>query len=294
MMAMLDSIKGPDGQIKKPILISLVGAGGLLAYLALKGGGSTTSTGQSSALTPDLTGLQTALDNLLANQGSGSGGSGGGVAAPLPGGTVTDGGIIVSPSIPSVSLPTLAVAQPSVPQAPGSSGSAGGGGSGTGSVIQPIAKAPTVYGGLAVAAAPAVRVVSGATMALRNQPTTGVITPFIAALPVGSTIKPGVTTVATPSGGVRMVSTGVSPIAGAMYEGRTVPVAAPRVVSGKTMALRAAAAAPAVRVVSGKTMALRTASAGSSGGGRWTVPTPVYHAPAPLAKPKSNATPTRL
>jgi hypothetical protein len=289
MMPMLDSIKGPDGQIKKPILISLIGAGGLLAYLALKGGSSTTSTGQSSALTPDLTGLQTALDNLLANQGSGQGGSGGGV------GTIPNS-IVTAPGFPSGSsiLPTDTVAQPSVPQAPGSSGSAGGGGSGTGSVIQPIAKAPTVYGGLAVAAAPAVRVVSGATMALRNQPTTGVITPFIAALPVGSTIKPGVTTVATPSGGVRMVSTGVSPIAGAMYEGRTAPVAAPRVVSGKTMALRAAAAAPAVRVVSGKTMALRTASGGSSGGGTWTVPKPVYHAPAPLARPKSNRTPTKL
>ena len=47
MMPILDSIKGPDGKIKKPILFSLIGAGGLLAYLALKGGsGSTTSTGR--------------------------------------------------------------------------------------------------------------------------------------------------------------------------------------------------------------------------------------------------------
>ena len=71
-MAMLDSLKDPNtGKIKTPILISLVGAGGLLAFLVLKGGGSstTTSAGQSSPLTPDLTGLQAALQSLAANQG---------------------------------------------------------------------------------------------------------------------------------------------------------------------------------------------------------------------------------
>src|ERR1035437_5395292 len=82
-MPILDSIKGPDGQIKKPILISLIGAGGLLAYLMLsKGGSSTTSTGQSSALTPDLTGLQTGLDALLSDQGGG--GTGGGIYTGTP------------------------------------------------------------------------------------------------------------------------------------------------------------------------------------------------------------------
>lgn len=283
-MAMLDSIKGPDGQIKKPILISLVGAGGLLAYLALKGGsGSTTSTGQSSALTPDLTGLQTALDNLLANQGSGQGGSGGGVAIP-PTGTVTAPGF---PTPGAVSLPTLAVAQPSVPQAPGSSGSGGGGGGGTGQVLQSIAKAPTVYGGLAVAAPTPVTKVS-----------TGVITPFIAALPIGSTIKPGVTTVATPSGGVRMVSTGVSPIAGAMYEGKATVAAKPYVAPKPVAKVVSTGATPKkAALYEGRTIVAAKPYVAPKPVAKVVAkvaPKPVYHAPAPLAKPKSNATPTRL
>src|ERR1035437_5500121 len=87
-MALLDSIKDPNtGKIKTPILISLVGAGGLMAYLVLKGGssGTTTSAGQSSPLTPDLTGLQTALQSL--GGGGSTGGAGGGSGNVLPPGS---------------------------------------------------------------------------------------------------------------------------------------------------------------------------------------------------------------
>src|ERR1035437_5109339 len=77
-MPMLDGLKDENGKIKKPILISLIGAGGLLGYLMLSKGtsGTTTSAGQSSPLTPDLTALQTALQSL--GQGNNTSGGGGG------------------------------------------------------------------------------------------------------------------------------------------------------------------------------------------------------------------------
>src|ERR1035437_6205620 len=82
-MAIMDSLKDENGKLKKPILISLIGAGGLLAYLMLSKGssGTTTSAGQSSALTPDLTGLQTALQGLAAGGGSGTGSGGSGTGS---------------------------------------------------------------------------------------------------------------------------------------------------------------------------------------------------------------------
>lgn len=167
-MALLDSIKDPNtGKIKTPILISLVGAGGLVLFLVMKGSGSgtTTSAGQSSPLTPDLTGLQTALQGLAANGGAGGQGGGSGTTPsidPPPstvidttggytgGGTVPQaiGTLAVTPVAQGLSSPTINT-QPSVPQVPGSSGSGGGGGGGTGQVIHPIAQSPTVYGGLA-------------------------------------------------------------------------------------------------------------------------------------------------
>lgn len=71
---MLEQFKDENGQLKKPILISLIGAGGLVVYLLWKNSSSsTTSTGQSTALTPDLTGLQTAIDSLGSGAGGGSG-----------------------------------------------------------------------------------------------------------------------------------------------------------------------------------------------------------------------------
>ena len=169
-MPMLDSLKDENGKLKKPILISLIGAGGLLGYLMLSKGSSgstTTSAGQSSPLTPDLTGLQTALQSLgqnSSNTGGGQSGSSPSLDPPAtydPSTGVSTGNVIpsqgtlpvaptpnVSVSTPVVTSPNMA--QPTVPQAPGSSGSQGGGGGGTGQVIQSIAKAPTVYGGVTV------------------------------------------------------------------------------------------------------------------------------------------------
>jgi hypothetical protein len=187
-MAIMDSLKDENGKLKKPILISLIGAGGLLAYLMLsKGsGGTTTSAGQSSPLTPDLTGLQTALQGLAAGGGGGGGGSGTGpsidplpftpVGNPNPTPTPTPTPVTNNPdptptpdqiipinnyadqrsndpnnvakSLTPVVLP-YNTQQPAVAQMPGSSGSQGGGGGGTGQVIQPIAKSATVYGGVA-------------------------------------------------------------------------------------------------------------------------------------------------
>src|ERR1035437_6881876 len=181
-MAIMDSLKDENGKLKKPILISLIGAGGLLAYLMLSKGssGTTTSAGQSSPLTPDLTGLQTALQGLAAGGGGGGGGSGTGpsidplpftpVGNPNPTPTPTPTPVTNNPdptptpdqiipinnyadqrsndpnnvakSLTPVVLP-YNTQQPAVAQMPGSSGSQGGGGGGTAQVIQPIAKSAT-------------------------------------------------------------------------------------------------------------------------------------------------------
>jgi hypothetical protein len=99
---------------------------------------------------------------------------------------------------------------------------------------------------------------------------------------------PATVRVATPSGGVRTVSTGAGPVSSAMYEGSG-GTAGVRVVSGATMAARAAAAAPAVRVVSGATMAARAKAAAPK-----PAPKPVYHPPPKPALVKSNARPRAL
>lgn len=138
-MAILDSIKDPStGQIKKPILYSLLGGGALFAYLLLKGGsGGTSSTGQTTALTPDLSGLQDAIKGLMG--GAGASGANGGVAS--------GGGATITTPTPTGDTPNAPVSTPTGYIA-GSSGAAGGGGSGTGLVINPIAKSPQVYAGL--------------------------------------------------------------------------------------------------------------------------------------------------
>lgn len=126
-MAILDSIKDPQtGQIKKPILYSLIGGGALLVFLLLKGKGSAVpglaSTGQTTPLTPDLTGLQDAIKNLTGSGIAGSGSAG--------------------------STTTVTNYTGSATNVAGSSGAGGGGGGGTGQVIHPIAKSPSVYAGL--------------------------------------------------------------------------------------------------------------------------------------------------
>lgn len=135
-MAILDSIKDPStGQIKKPILYSLIGGGALFAYLIFKNrstsASSTSSTGQSTALTPDLTALEQAIQGLAGNKTS---------ITP----TTTSSGAPSYTRLPFVPGPT---SKP-IALLPGSSGAAGGGGGGTGQVLHPIAKAPTVYAGL--------------------------------------------------------------------------------------------------------------------------------------------------
>lgn len=73
---MLESIKDENGQIKKPILFSLIGGAGLVGYLLLKGSGSssgTASTGQSSDLSTQLAALQDAITGLAGSGGTGSG-----------------------------------------------------------------------------------------------------------------------------------------------------------------------------------------------------------------------------
>lgn len=140
-MAILDSLKDPaTGQIKKPILYSLIGGAGLFAYLLLHKGGvsGAVSTGQTTPLTPDLTGLQDALKTLAGNGTTGptngtngsNGSNGSNGTNGTSGGTGNTGGYTGGGNVA------------------GSSGAGGGGGGGTGSVIHPIAKAPSVYAGL--------------------------------------------------------------------------------------------------------------------------------------------------
>ena len=177
-MGMLDKLKDPKtGQIKKPILFSLVGGAGLIGYMLLAGKGGPSgvvSTGQTTPLTPILDGLQDALKGLTGNKattpaagGVGGGGSGAGPSVdPPPGfGTTTTtpstgGGGYVTPSLTSVS---------------GSSGAGGGGGGGTGQVIQPIAKAPTVYAGLTVGQTPIVNASTGFVTGTKAIATTTVV-----------------------------------------------------------------------------------------------------------------------
>lgn len=78
---MLEGLKDENGQIKKPILFSLIGGAGLVGYLLLKGSGSTSSatptasTGQSTDLTGAIAALQAAIDGATgATGGSGTGG----------------------------------------------------------------------------------------------------------------------------------------------------------------------------------------------------------------------------
>ena len=165
-MSALDSIKDPNtGKIKKPILISMIGAGGLVVYLLISSkSGETTANGQSSSLTPDLTGLQDALRSASNNDSGGRGGGGGGASGsspsldPPPGfGTVSSPSpsVIATPSptpsptpIDSNDMPIVNL-NPYVDE-PGDSGNAGGGGSGTTTLLTPIAKSPDVYGGISV------------------------------------------------------------------------------------------------------------------------------------------------
>ena len=86
-MGLLDNIKDENGQIKKPILFSLVGATGLVGYMMLSNRGqpAVIASGASSGLTPDLSALADALKGLTGQPSSGGstgngggGGSGGG------------------------------------------------------------------------------------------------------------------------------------------------------------------------------------------------------------------------
>src|SRR5450830_555716 len=75
-MPILDSIKDPaTGQIKKPILFSMIGGGGLVAYLLFKGK-ATAGVSQTGQPALDLSGLASALNDLAGGGGlAGSGGS---------------------------------------------------------------------------------------------------------------------------------------------------------------------------------------------------------------------------
>ena len=83
---MLESLKDENGQIKKPILYVGLGGAALIGYMMLKSGGgsSTTSQGQSSAVTPDLSALQSALQGLNGSSGVGDGTSGGSGVGQTP------------------------------------------------------------------------------------------------------------------------------------------------------------------------------------------------------------------
>ena len=150
MMALLDNIKDENGKVKKPILYSAIAAAVIVGYMILKGKSTVTATGTSSALTPDLSALMDAIKNLGSGVGTTSPSSGGG-----GGGSGSSPSLDppkVSASIPKGETPISAPTYTNTPSAPllgGSSGASGGGGSGTGLILHPIAKTPTVYGGMA-------------------------------------------------------------------------------------------------------------------------------------------------
>lgn len=143
---MFESLKDPNtGQLKKPILISMVVAGGLVLFLLIRGKGSgssgVVSTGLTTPLTPDLTGLADALKKLnQSNQGGIAGVPASGTSQP------TDTTGLSNYQSPPPYLDDTP-STPTSPPIPGSDGTAGGGGGGTGQVIYPIAKDPSVYGG---------------------------------------------------------------------------------------------------------------------------------------------------
>ena len=87
---MLESLKDENGALKKPVLFSLIGAAGLVGYLILKGGGISGASSQSSSspLTPDLSALQTAIDDL-ASGATGNGTGSGNTTTPPSGGATT-------------------------------------------------------------------------------------------------------------------------------------------------------------------------------------------------------------
>ncbi len=148
---MFESLKDPaTGQIKKPILYSLIGGGGLLVYLLLSGKSGSSgvvSTGLTTPLTPDLTGLADALKTLdQSNQGGIMGVAASGTAASDTAATSGSGTIAGYSGGGAVSTTDVVAVSGG---ASDNGGAAGGGGSGTGVVIAPIAKSPSVYGGLA-------------------------------------------------------------------------------------------------------------------------------------------------
>ena len=162
-MAILDSLKDPNtGQIKKPILFSMIGAGGLVTYLLFKGK-TTAGVSQTGQPALDLSGLTNAIQGMAGGSGGGGGGSGTGASLDPPasfgnntnviplGSGVGLHGYAPTPkpsTTPISSIGNNTSAVPMSPIVPGSSGAAGGGGGGTGSVIHAIAKDPTVYAGL--------------------------------------------------------------------------------------------------------------------------------------------------
>ena len=180
-MSMLDSIKDPNtGKIKTPILISLIGAGGLVAYLFISGKGTSQAGGVSGA--PLDTGA--GGGGLPPTGGdSGSGAPPNPEPLPIPNQPPTPTPL-PNQSDQSYSPQISSYQQPYSPQIPGSSGSGGGGGSGTGLVIQPIAKDPTVYGGLAVAPITIPNVIK--TIAVAPSPTVSKVTTGTL-MPSGST-----------------------------------------------------------------------------------------------------------
>lgn len=87
---MLEGLKDENGQIKKPILYSLIGGAGLVGYLLLKGGGSsgttTSSTGQDASLADAIGTLQQGVQGLGGGSSSGGSSSGGSTTKPPSGG----------------------------------------------------------------------------------------------------------------------------------------------------------------------------------------------------------------
>ncbi len=166
---MLEGLKDESGQLKKPVLFSLIGGAGLIGYLLLKGRGSSSSssttpvasTGTAPAdLASAIAALQAAVQGQANASTSANNGATGG--SNTGGGTGTSSldppaGFFTSPSSspnPSYNPPTNLVAPAPTPApptgggVPGEGGSSGGGGAGLGTVSHPISLDTAIYAGL--------------------------------------------------------------------------------------------------------------------------------------------------
>lgn len=173
---MLENLKDENGQLKKPILFSLIGGAGLVGYLLLKGGSGSSSgatpvasTGQSSDLTGAIAALQTAVQGMATSSGTDVGG-GTGSSGTASGGTDSSGGNSIDPPQTNPTPPTVDSTQSAptplpyytanpipvpavsmiktVSAAPGENGSSGGGGQGLVTVPTVAGSTGTVYAGL--------------------------------------------------------------------------------------------------------------------------------------------------